>query len=82
MQESQLLRWIESARNRGQAPALLTLLDALEPTAPLLASGLLVAQPFASLCRAGDACRELADLLEAPEGLRQLRDSLADEATE
>ncbi|MCY4147639.1 MAG: hypothetical protein OXF90_14400 [Chloroflexi bacterium] len=64
------------ARDRGAAPYLLGLLDALEPAAPILASTLLVAQPLANLCRAGDACRELADLLDSPDGPQQLRSLL------
>ena len=74
--------WIVAAKRRGQAPFLLTLLDAIEPLAPVLAQGLLVAQPLANLWRGGDAARELADLLEEPHGLNELRRQLADEARE
>ncbi len=70
---------IMRAKDRGAAPHLLSLLDALEPAAPILASTLLVAQPLANLWRAGDACRELADLLDSPAGAQQLRKLLADE---
>ena len=44
----QVSNWIESARRRGQVPFLLTVLDVIEPIAPALAQGLLVAQPLAS----------------------------------
>ena len=74
--------WIEAAKRRGGAPFLLILLDAIEPLAPALAQGLLVAQPLANLWRGGDALRELADLLEEPDGLRELRRQLADEGAE
>ena len=77
-----LAGWIEAAKGRGQAPFLLTFLDAIEPLAPALAQGLLVAQPLANLWRGGDAARELAELLEAPDGLRDLRRQLADDGTE
>ncbi len=80
--EKALADWIQAAKERGGAPLLLTLLDALEPLAPVLAQSLLVAQPVASLWRAGDASRELADLLEAPAGLLELRRRLGDESLE
>ncbi len=71
-----ILDLIMLAKDRGAAPCLLSLLDALEPAAPILASTLLVAQPLANLWRAGDACRELADLLDSPAGTQQLRSLL------
>ena len=74
--------WIELAKRRGGAPFLLTLLDAVEPLAPVLAQALLVAQPLANLWPGGEDLRELADLLEAPDGLRELRSRLADEQAE
>ena len=76
---SNVTRWIAAAKARGQAPFLLTLLDAIGPIAPLLASGLLVAQP---LLPWSGALRELADLLEEPEGVELLRRSLAEEPME
>ena len=80
--QTEIAGWIEAAKRRGGAPFLLTLLDAIEPLAPALAQGLLVAQPLANLWRGGDALRELADLLEEPAGLRELRRQLADEGAE
>ncbi|MDE2748009.1 MAG: hypothetical protein OXI34_03495 [Chloroflexota bacterium] len=77
-----LAGWIEAAKRRGGAPFLLTLLDAIEPLAPVLAQGLLVAQPLANLWPGGARLRELADLLEEPDGLRTLRSLLADERAE
>lgn len=71
-----MLNLINRAKDRGAAPCLLGLLDALEPAAPIVASTLLVAQPLANLWRAGDACRELADLLDSPTGTQQLRSLL------
>ena len=71
-----ILDLIMLAKDRGAAPCLLSLLDALEPAAPIVASTLLVAQPLANLWRAGDACRELADLLDSPDGTQQLRSLL------
>ena len=69
--ERQVADWIERAKRRGQAPTLLTLLDALEPAAPLLAQALLLAQPLANLWRCGGGLGALADLLEEPDALRR-----------
>lgn len=74
--------WIEAAKGRGQAPLLLSLLDAIEPIAPVLAQGLLVAEPLALLWGGGGAMRALSEQLETPGGLEALRRQLADEAAE
>ncbi len=74
--------WIEAAKRRGNAPFLLSLLDAIEPVAPVLAQGLLVAEPLALLWGGGGALRALSEQLEEPGGLEALRRSLADEAVE
>jgi len=79
---SQVADWIDGARRRGYAPMLLTLLDAIEPLAPVLAQGLLVAQPLANLWFGGAGARQLADLLEEPDGLQELRRRLAEEGAE
>ena len=80
--QSDVSRWIAAAKARGEAPFLLTLLEAIKPIAPVLANGLLVAEPLAVLWGGGGALRELADLLEEPEGLEALRRSLAEEPME
>ena len=72
--------WIETARRRGNANLLLSLLDVVEPIAPVLAQGLLVAEPLALLWGGGGALRALAEQLEEPDGLEALRQQLADEA--
>jgi len=79
---SEIAGWIEAAKRRGQAPFLLTVLEACEPLAPVLAQGLLVAQPLANLWQGGAALGELAELLEEPDGLRELRALLADDRAE
>ena len=80
--KTKLVGWIETVKHRGGAPLLLTLLDAFEPLAPALAQGLLVAQPLANLWRGGEAFGALADLLEEPDGRRELRRQLADDGAE
>ena len=76
------LDWIEALKRRGQAPLLLTLLDVIEPIAPALAQGLWVAQPLSGLWNGGQAVQDLAELLEEPDGIEQLRQRLTDEAQE
>ncbi len=80
--QSQVSRWIAAAKQRGGAPFLLTLLDTIEPLAPVLAQGLLVAEPWTNWWRRDGGLRELADLLEEPEGFKTLRRQLADDPTE
>ncbi|MCY3864293.1 MAG: hypothetical protein OXG68_02535 [Chloroflexi bacterium] len=80
--QSEIADWIERAKRRGHAPFLLILLEAFEPLAPVLAQGLLVAQPLAYLWRGGAALGELAELLEERESLRELRALLADDGAE
>ncbi len=77
--QTAIASWIELAKRRGGAPFLLTVLEAIEPLAPALAQGLLVAQPLANLWPGGAALRELAHLLEEPAGIEELRRQLADE---
>ena len=77
-----LAGWIEAAKRRGSAPSLLILLDAIEPLAPALAQGLLVAGPLANLWPGGAGLRELADMLEAQDGVSELRRQLEDEGAE
>ncbi len=78
----QLARFIEAAKRRGQAHFFATLLDVIEPAAPVLAGALLVAQPLANLWPGGAAVRALADLLESPAGIEELRRQLADDSAE
>lgn len=78
----QVSGWIESAKRRGRAPFLLTVLDVIEPIAPALAAGLLAAGPLAGPWAGAAGLRALADLLDEPEGLGILRQQLTDEAAE
>lgn len=80
--ESEVSRWVATARERGASPLLLVLLEAVKPIAPILANGLLVAEPLAALWGGGGALRELADLLEEPDGFEALRRQLDEEPTE
>ena len=74
--------WIEAVKRRGHAPVLLTLLDVIEPIAPLLAQGLWVAQPLSGLWQGRQTMREWAECLETPQGIARLRQRLTDESQE
>ena len=74
--------WIETVKRRGHAPLLLTLLDVIEPIALALAQGLWAAQPLSGLWHGRQAVRELAEWLEEPDGVEQLRQRLTDKAQE
>ena len=74
--------WIDRAKQRGYGPAIRILLDAIEPLAPLLAQGLWVAQPLAGLWGQSGALQQLAETLENPEGVSQLRQRLTDDTQE
>lgn len=74
--------WIKRVKRRGNANLLLSLLDVIEPIAPVLAQGLLVAEPLALLWGGGGALRSLSERLEEPGGLEALRQQLTDEAAE
>ncbi|MCY4071182.1 MAG: hypothetical protein OXG60_07775 [Chloroflexi bacterium] len=71
--------WIDKLKVRGGAPLALLALDVIEPLAPVLAQGLWMAQPLAGLWNGRDDIRDLATLLEAPEGIEGLRRRLAED---
>ena len=50
-----ILDWIDNLKRLVGAPIASTLLDVIEPVAPVLAQGLWVAQPLAGLWNGGDA---------------------------
>ena len=74
--------WIDNLKRLVGAPIASTLLDVIEPVAPVLAQGLWVAQPLAGLWNGGDALGELAEMLEEPGGVEQLRRRLSDDEGE
>ena len=76
MTDADWMDWIARAKRRGQAPALLTLLDAIEPLVPLLAQSLWVAQPLAGLWNGAPPLGALAELLEDRQGIERLRQRL------
>ncbi len=71
--------WIDSLKVRGGAPYALLTLDVIEPIAPVLAQVMWMAQPLAGLWGGREDTRDLAELLEAPDGIDRLRRRLADD---
>lgn len=74
--------WVQNARKRGHDQWLLILLDAIEPIAPIVAQGLWVCQPLVGLWGGAQSVQHLAQLLEDPEGIPQLRQQLSDNTRE
>jgi len=74
--------WIDQAKQRGYGDALEVLLTAIEPIAPIIAQGLWVAQPLAGLLGQSTALQYLAETLEEPDGVIQLRQRLSDDTQE
>jgi hypothetical protein len=70
---------IRVAKARGMQQAAGIMLDVLEPIAPIAAQLLWVAQPFAAMWGFRSAVRDLADILETPDGIESLRQQLDDE---
>jgi hypothetical protein len=68
--------WIDHAKRQGWTNGVLSLLDIIEPFAPLVGQGLLVVQPMARVWGANHALYELAKLLEEPDGIHNLRQQL------
>lgn len=68
--------WIAAAKARGWESGILLMMDVLEPVSPLASQMLWVIQPMAGIFGAHEAVREIAEALDSPEGLKQLREKL------
>jgi len=66
---------------RGWTESALMVLDIIEPISPLAAQVLWVTQPAAGLFGVHDTVGEIAHLLEAPDGVAELRQQLRDDST-
>jgi hypothetical protein len=73
--------WIDSVRERGLAGPATTLLDLIEPLGPLGAGLLHIGGPLLGLMIPRKAVAALAEALDTPAGIEQLRARLRDEAT-
>lgn len=76
---SRFYAWIDRLKARGGAPYALLTLDVIEPIAPLLAQAVWMGQPLAGLWRGREDAAELAQLLEAPDGIDRLRQRLTED---
>lgn len=74
--ETPIPDWIVAARARGWHETLLTVLDLLEPLGPLAAQVMWVMQPAASIFGGSPIAAQLAQALEDPAALAELRDQL------
>lgn len=82
MEKQSTPHWIESTKQRGYSQLMVTVLDIIEPIAPLVAQGLWVAQPFAGLVFSHTTIKSLAETLEDPDGVSRLRQWLSDDTQE
>ena len=80
--QSHMSDWIEKVKQRGYGQWVYVLLDVIEPIAPLVAQGLWVAQPLVGLWDQSDTLQMLAETLEDPDGIAQLRQYLSDDKQE
>lgn len=69
--------FIAVAKARGWQHAAALLLDALAPIAPLASQLLWTVQPVAGVFGMHEAVRDLADMLDEPDGVATLREQLA-----
>ena len=69
---------INAVKSRGWQNASRTVLDVIEPIAPLVSQLLWVLQPISNVIGARDTIGELAETLDTPEGIEHLRNQLDD----
>jgi hypothetical protein len=75
---SQLPDWLNRAKAQGWGGPLLTLLDVLEPAAPLIAQMLYLSTPAAGLFGQRSVWMQLAQTLEEADGVSKLRTVLGE----
>jgi len=80
--QSDVPDWIETVKQRGYGDIFHILLDTIEPIAPIVAQGLWVFQPLAGLWNGTQGVQSLAQLLETPEGIAELRQRLVEDDTQ
>jgi len=76
MDEQRLDAWIERVRARGWVGSVCALLDVIEPLAPLAAQILHVGHPMSRVFVHDFPLEALADVLESPGGVDDLRKRL------
>lgn len=68
--------WIQTIKKRGWTGAFRTFLDVIEPLGPLGAQVLYVMQPLSGVLGWRDAVGDIAQALEQPDGIEQIRRDL------
>jgi hypothetical protein len=79
MDEQQLDAWVGQIRARGWVGVICTVLDMIEPIAPLAAQLLYVGHPVSRIIARDFPLEALADALETADGVSKLRKRLRDE---
>jgi hypothetical protein len=70
------MEWITQVKERGWDTTLLSMLDVIEPFAPLVGQAMLLGEPMAMLMGQRQAWHDLSQLLDEPQGVEQLRQLL------
>ena len=73
--------WLENIKARGMGDTLITVLDVLEPIGPLGAQVLWLAQPLLGVFGWHKVTGEIANALEEPGGVENLRQRLHNNET-
>ena len=71
--------WVNAAKARGLENAFAVLLDVLQPIGPVLAQLLWAMQPAARIFGVRHSISDMADILDAPDGVEILRTQLLGE---
>ena len=69
-------KWVDSLKARGFAGAFTVILDVIEPFAPIAAQMMHVVHPVSGAFGMRQMVGDLAQLLDTPDGIDQLRDQL------
>jgi hypothetical protein len=71
--------WVNKIKLRGWSGAMQTVLDVIEPIAPLASQFLWTLEPMAGLFNADHMVHDLANALDSQEGIEALRQSLIED---
>ena len=69
-------QWVNTLKVRGLAGAFTVVLDVIEPFAPIAAQMMHVVHPVSGAVGMRQVVGDLAQLLDTPDGIDQLRDQL------
>ncbi|GAB1420676.1 hypothetical protein MASR2M15_07870 [Anaerolineales bacterium] len=69
-------QWLEALNSRGWSHTAQSVLDIIEPVAPVLAQMLWISQPMGGIFGKGQLLADIAHLLESKEGISEIRSHL------